>query len=115
MTEIKGIDWGETSFVIGMRADLAPTPVPQPAFTRQCDNCHMDTYTEIEYPVDISVVCNVCGTQIAAQIEKDPVTKLLFDMPNAVKAHLIDEAHKRRMPIEVVLQRFLEWKLGRPT
>jgi hypothetical protein len=25
-----------------------------------------------------------------------------------------DEAHKRRIPVEVVLQRFLEWQLGRP-
>jgi len=68
----------------------------------------------IEYPADVTIVCNVCGSQIARQIEEDPVTQLLPDMPNAVKAHLIDEAHRRRLPIEVVLKRFVEWKLGRP-
>ena len=62
----------------------------------------------------MAIVCNVCGSRIASQIEQDTLTQLLFDMPNAVKAHLIDEANKRRIPIEVVLKRFVEWKFGRP-
>jgi len=114
MSQTKGIDWAKTAFVVGQRADLVPQPIPQPAFTRQCAECEQDTLTEIEYPADVAVVCNVCGSQIARQIEEDPLTQLLFDMSNAVKAHLIDVAHKRRIPIEVVLKRFVEWKLGRP-
>jgi hypothetical protein len=49
MTQTKGIDWTHVSFVVGTRADLALNPLPQPIFTRQCENCRTDTYTEAAF------------------------------------------------------------------
>jgi hypothetical protein len=115
MTQPKGIAWQHVSFVVGTRADLAPSPLPQPVFTRTCGNCETETYTETEYPADVSLLCNVCAAKVNAESEDDPDTLLLYDFPDDVKARLIDLAHQRRLPVEVVLKDFLAWKLGRPT
>src|SRR3712207_404825 len=107
MTQYKGIDWQNNSFVVGTRADVAPVPTPQPAFTRQCAECRHDTLTEVQYPQDVPIVCNVCAALFTKQLEEDPDTSLLWDMPIAVKARLIDEAHKRNMPVEEIFNKFL--------
>jgi hypothetical protein len=114
MAEPNGIQWLDNSFVVGTRTDLAPTPLPQLIFTHQCGQCGAKTLTESEYPVDISVICNVCAAAMATQLDKDSSTQLLFTMPNDLKARLIDLAHQQRLPIEEVFKDFLAWKLGRP-
>jgi hypothetical protein len=115
MRQPKGIHWLNTSFVIGTRKDLAPTPLPQPVYASTCGKCQSETFTETEYPADVVVLCNVCAASVAAESEGDPDTLLLYDMPIDVKARLIDLAHQRRLPVEEVFKDFLVWKLGRPT
>ena len=115
MTQAKGIDWKHVTFVMGTRSDLAPDPLPQPVFKRKCEHCGSDTYTETEYPLDVPMVCNVCASNITATAEQDSTTQLLYDLPNDVKARLIDLAQQQRLPVEAVYKDFLEWKLGRPT
>jgi hypothetical protein len=111
----KGVDWKNASFIIGMRADLVAEPQRQKAFAKDCENCKTRTYIETEHPLDVPVICNICASRISAQIEQDPSTLLLYDMPNDVKARLIDIAQQQRLPIDDVLKGFVEWKLGRPT
>ena len=111
----KGIDWLNTSFIVGTRADLARHPLPEPVFPSTCGNCQSDVYTETEYPADVPILCNVCAGNVASESEADPDTLLLYDMPTDVKARLIDLAHQRRIPVEEVFNDFLTWKLGRPT
>ena len=115
MAEPKGIDWLNTSFIVGTRKDLAPHPLPEPVFPSTCGNCQSDIYTETGYPADVPILCNVCAANVASESEGDPDTLLLFDMPNDVKARLLDIAQQRRVPVEEVFNDFLSWKLGRPT
>jgi hypothetical protein len=115
MKKPTGIDWQHVSFVVGTRADLAPTPLPQPVYTRICGECETKTYTETEYPSDVPVLCNVCASHVTAVSEDDEDTLLLYDMPNDLKARLLDLAYQRRVPVEEVFKDFLAWKLGRPT
>jgi formylmethanofuran dehydrogenase subunit E len=92
MKHPKGIEWKHVSLVMGTCADLAPEPLPQPVFVRKCEHCGADTYTETEYPRDVPMVCNVCASTITAPAEHDASTPLLYDLPNDVKARLIDVA-----------------------
>jgi hypothetical protein len=115
MAESKGIHWLDNAFVVGTRADLAPTPLPHPIFTHQCTHCGATTLTETEYPHDIPIICNVCASDVRRQLEEDSSTQLLYTMPNDVKVRLIDLAHQRRLPVEEVFKDFLDWKLERPT
>ena len=115
MAEPKGIDWRNTSFIVGTRADLAPRPLPEPIFPSTCGNCQADVYTETSYPADVPILCTICAANVASESEGDPDTLLLFDMPNDVKARLLDIAQQRRVPVEEVFNDFLSWKLGRPT
>ena len=115
MAEPKGITWLDNSFIVGTRADLAPTPLPQPIFTATCGNCETATYTEAEYPADVPILCNVCAANVAKESEEDEDTLLLYDFPADLKARLIDLAYQRRLPVEAVFKDFLAWKLGRPT
>jgi hypothetical protein len=111
----KGIDWSRAAFVIGTREDLAPTPLPQRVFARECENCRRKTYTETDYPHDMPLLCNVCASKITAQLEHDLSTQILYDLPNDLKIRLIDIAQSRRLPVEEVCKEFLHWKLRRPT
>jgi hypothetical protein len=115
MTQSKGIDWKHVTFVMGTRADLAPPPLPQPVYQRNCENCGSITYTETEYPLDVPMLCNVCAATVTAESESDSDTLLLFDMPNDLKARLIDLAYQKRIPVEAVFKDFMEWKLERRT
>jgi len=115
MAEPKGIQWLDNSYIIGTREDLAPTPLPHLIFTHQCNQCGAKTFTETEYPVDIPVICNVCAATMTTQLDKDSSTQLLFTMPDAVKARLIDIAYQQRLPVEDVFKDFLAWKLRGPT
>src|SRR5689334_24177090 len=96
MVDPKGIDWTDVSFVVGTRSDLAPTPLPQPVYSCTCGNCETSTYTETEYPADVPILCNVCAANVASGSEEDSDTLLLFDLPNDVKARLLDMAYKKR-------------------
>ena len=111
----KGIDWARVAFVIGTREDLAPNPLPQRVFDRECENCGRKSYTETDYPLDIPLLCNVCASKVTAQLEQDSTTKLLYDLPNDLKVRLIDIAQARRLPVEEVCKDFLQWKLRRPS
>ena len=115
MTTSKGIDWTNVTFVTGTRSDLAPKHLPHKIYMRLCGKCGAKTCTEVEYPLDVPLLCNVCAADIAASAEGDPDTLLMYDFPADVKARLLDIAHERRLPVEVVAKDFLEWKLGRPT
>ena len=103
-----------TTIVTGVRADLAPRPIPEPFFTYQCRSCTMDTLTETEYPDYLPIYCNVCSEHISAEVEQDPNTRLVLDMPIEAKCRLIDEAQRLRIPVEVAFQRFIESRYGRP-
>jgi hypothetical protein len=83
--------------------------------SRRCGKCGAQTWTEIEYPLDVPLLCNVCAAQITASAEGASDTLLLYDFPADLKARFIDIAHERKLPVEVVVKDFLEWKLGRPT
>ncbi len=83
-------------------------------FSRQCAECQQDILTEIEYPHDVPIICNVCAAPLTKQLEEALDTHLLWHMPTDVKARMIDEAHKRNMPVEEVFRQFVSWKLGRP-
>ena len=109
-----GIDWQHVTFITGQRKDRLPASLPQQLFKRPCGNCSMDTSTEVEYPADVPLLCNVCASTIAAEAEDDPETLLLYDLPEEVKARLTVLAHQRGVPPEVQFKEFLEWKLGRP-
>jgi hypothetical protein len=115
MTQPTGIDWKHVTFVMGTHADHLPATLPQQLFKRPCGNCNADTYTETEYPADVPLLCNVCAANITAESEGDQETLLLYDLPNDLKARLIDLAHQQRLPVEAVCKDFLQWKLGRPT
>jgi hypothetical protein len=115
MKQPKGIDWKHVTFVMGTRVDLAPNPLPQPVFVRTCENCGAETLTATEYPLDVPMVCNVCASKKTVPVEHDETAQLLYDMPNEVKARLIDMAHQQRLPVEEIFKDFLEWKLGRRT
>jgi hypothetical protein len=115
MTPTAGIDWTHVTFVTGQRADHLPATLPPQLFKRPCGNCSIETYTEIEYPLDVPLLCHVCAATVAAGAEADPETLMLYDLPNAVKARLTALAHQQGVPPEVVFKDFLEWKLGRPT
>src|SRR5690349_21560221 len=108
----KGVDWSKASFVIGRRADLLPEDRRKSAFYRECAECETATFTEIEYPLDVPIVCNKCASQIAAMIEQDPETLLLYDLPDHVKIRLLEIARERRLPLEEVCIRYLEQELG---
>ena len=114
MADSKVIPWLDNSFIVGTRADLAPTPLPQSVFTHQCGHCGAKTLTESEYPVDISVICNVCAAAMTTRLDKDSSTQVLFSMSNDLKARLIDIAYQRRLPVEEVFKDFLAWKLRQP-
>jgi hypothetical protein len=109
-----GIDWKHVTFVTGQRADRLPATLPPQLFKRACGNCDAETYTEIEYPADMPLLCNVCAASVAAEAEDDPQTLVLYDLPAEVKARLTALAHQRGVPPEVEIKNFLEWKLGRP-
>ncbi len=72
----------------------------------------MDTYTEVEYPADVPLLCNVCAATVAAKAEEDPETLLLYDLPDDVKARLTALAHERGVPPEVEIKNFLELDFG---
>jgi hypothetical protein len=115
MTQSKGIDWKNVSFVMGTHADHLPATLPETLFKRPCGNCGADTFTETEYPADVPLLCNVCAASVTAESEGDPETLLLYDLPIDVKARLIDQAHQHRLPVEEVVKDFLARKLGRRT
>jgi hypothetical protein len=100
MKQPKGIDWKHVTFVTGTHADHLPVTLPQPFFKRPCGNCQTDTYTEVEYPLDVPLLCNVCAANIAAEAQGDPDTLLLYDLPNDLKARLTELAHQRGLPPE---------------
>src|SRR5919109_3812665 len=114
MKKPKGIDWKHVTFVTGQRSDHLPASLPPQLFKRPCGNCAMETYTEVEYPLDVPLLCNVCAAKITAEAEGDADTLLQYDFPNDVKARLTAFAHQQGVPPEVVFKDFLEWKLGRP-
>jgi hypothetical protein len=113
MAEPKDITRLDT-YILGTRADLAPTPLPQTVFTHQCGHCKAKTLTETEYPINIRVICNVCAGEINKQINGDSSTNLLYTMSDDLKARLIDIAYQQRLPVEEVFKNFLEWKLRVP-
>jgi hypothetical protein len=109
-----GIDWQHVTFITGQRKDRLPATLPPQLFTRPCGNCAMETYTEVEYPLDVPLLCHVCAASVAAEAEENPETLILYDLPDDVKARLTALAHQRGVPPEVQFKDFLEWKLGRP-
>lgn len=60
MNQPTGIDWKHVTFVTSQRADRLPATLPPQVFKRACGNCDAETYTEIEYPADVPLLCNVC-------------------------------------------------------
>src|SRR3954470_10256619 len=98
---------GPVSFVVGQREDKLPHPRPEPLFRRTCARCSAATYTEIEYPLDVPLLGNVCAAAVAKDVKEDPASLLQWDMPIALKVHLIDIAQERRLPIEEVCRDFL--------
>jgi hypothetical protein len=114
MKQPTGIDWKHVTFVTGHRADRLSANLPPQLFKRPCGNCGVDTYTEIEYPADVPLLCHVCAASVAAEAEDDPETLVLYDLPDEVKARLTALAHQRGVAPEVEFKNFLEWKLGRP-
>jgi hypothetical protein len=114
MKQPTGIDWKHVTFVTGQRADRLPATLPPQLFKRLCGNCEADTYTEVEYPLDVPLLCNVCAATVTAEAEDDPQTLILYDLPDEVIARLTALARERGVPPEVEIKNFLEWKLGRP-
>ena len=114
MTGKTGIDWKSVTFIIGHRADLTEPEWRVNAHSRNCGRCVEKTYTEIEYPLDVPLSCNVCASEVTAQAEKDKSNLILYDLPIEVKVRLIDKAQASGIPVDEVYKQFLDWKLGRP-
>jgi hypothetical protein len=47
-------------------------------------------------------------------MEQNSPTMTLYDFPIDVKVRFIEMAQKRGIPVEEVVQGFMEWKLGKP-
>jgi hypothetical protein len=108
------IDWKSVTFIIGHRADLTEPEWRVNAYSRNCERCGEKTLTEIEYPLDVPMYCNVCASEITAQYEKEKSNLFLYDLPIEVKVRLIDKAQASGIPVEEVYKQFIDWKLGRP-
>src|SRR5215213_5389799 len=85
MAQPKGIDWKSVTFVSGHREDITPDHWRKNAYTRECEHCGAKAYLEIEYPLDVPVLCNVCASNTVTQLEQDSLTKLLYTMPTDLK------------------------------
>ena len=104
-----------TRMFMGTRADLAPQPLPMPVFAWSCAKCEAETYSVGEPPSDAILVCNICASKITAQAEQDSSTKVMWGMTNDLEDSVRNIAEDKSRPVEEVFNRFLEWKLGRPT
>jgi len=102
-----------SKFVMGTRWDVAPRPLPEVFYTYICGLCKATTYTEKEYAQDLTVVCNVCASMMGSQVETDPHTDVVWDLPPDLLVKFLAEAEKQGIPIENYVIGFLEWKTGR--
>ena len=100
---------------MGTRADLAPNPLLLPVYEWDCEKCQAKTYSVAEPPHDAELICNVCASEITAQAEREPSTQVMWGMTNQLEDSVRKIADEKTRPTEEVFNRFLEWKLGRPT
>ncbi len=100
---------------MGTRADHAPHPLPMPVFVWKCEKCKAKTYSVAKPPPDTTIVCNVCVSQITAKAQQDPATQVAWNRTEELQKSVEDIADKKGLPAGEVFNRFLEWKLGRPT
>jgi hypothetical protein len=100
---------------MGTRADLAPNPLLLPVYEWDCKKCQAKTYSVAEPPHDAELICNVCASEMTAQAEREPSTQVMWGMTNQLEDSVRKIADEKTRPTEEVFNRFLEWKLGRPT
>jgi hypothetical protein len=103
-----------TQIVMGTRLDHVPAPETQQLFRRRCEACQEITVTEIDYPSESAVICNVCAPEVIQRLTRENNAKLLFDMPPEAKAHMIAAADRLNIPVEEYVQQFVAWKTGKP-
>src|SRR4051794_27572800 len=103
ITQTRGIDWKNVTFVIGHREDVTPDHWRvNHALTRDCANC--GTKSLFRGCVSArrgAVLCNVCAAQVTVEIEQDPKTLLLYDFPDDIKARLTEMANNAGVAPEV--------------
>src|SRR3712207_5344841 len=113
MTQTKGIDWKNVTFITGVREDQAKEAWKENAYRRDCGRCAALTFTEVAYPVDVPLLCNVCASEVTAEKESDPQTQVLWTVTYDVKAWIIGIAQTQGRPTEEVVQESMEWRMGR--
>ncbi len=114
MTQIEEPKNVVTQIVMGTRIDHVPAPELRQLFSRLCVSCQEETVTEIEYPSDSAIVCNVCAPDVAQRLTQEHNAQLAFDMPPEAKARMIEAADRLNIPVEEYLQQFVAWKTGKP-
>jgi|tagenome__1003787_1003787.scaffolds.fasta_scaffold20653217_2 hypothetical protein len=102
-----------TTFVMGTRWDLAPSPRPETFFTCICATCKATTYTEKEFSEDATVICNACTSITSQQENSDPDTIVAWDLPPDLLGNLLLQAQEQGLHPENFVIGFLEWKTGR--
>src|SRR3712207_9062547 len=64
--------------VMGTREDHVPFPIQGPYYIWLCARCDEKTYTQEEYPLDSTIVCNVCAGELAEQAKHSSSTKAVI-------------------------------------
>ncbi|MDQ3829274.1 MAG: hypothetical protein M3361_08190 [Candidatus Tectomicrobia bacterium] len=100
---------------MGTRADLAPHPLSVAVFRWSCAKCQAQTYSIAKPPPDATLVCNVCVSQMTEQAEHDQSTQVMWGMTKELGDGVQAIVEEKGRPVEEVFNRFIEWKLGRPT
>ena len=101
---------------MGSRLDHVPAPDTQELVSHRCMECKQETVTEIAYPEDTAIVCNVCAPAVSERLAKEYDAPKVLDMPPEAKARMIEIAQQRRgIPVETLIKQFYAWKTGSTT
>jgi len=100
--------------VMGTREDHVPQPIRVPFYIWLCARCNAKTYTESMYPSDMTIICNVCAGELAAQAEQGSSTDVIIQPSDELNHSMERISDEKGVPVWGVFDRFLEWKLRRP-
>jgi hypothetical protein len=102
-----------TQLVMGTRLDHVPAPKEHQLSHWRCVSYQQETVTELPYPPETAVVCNVCAPAVIQQLTTEDNAALAFDIPPEAKAEMTAAAARLNMPLEEYLQQFVAWKTGK--
>lgn len=103
-----------TKVVMGTRLDHVPAPETQTFFTRLCVSCGEETVTEVEYPQDMAIVCNVCAPAYYERLAQEQHALLAIDASPEAKFRMIEAAQRHNMSLKQYLNLFFAYRTGKP-